>query len=503
MTTLDELKSETMQETMKDMAITQLYDGMPESEVFDNLEDHNKRHHSIIDNERIKELLSNAKNEVKKRLDRPKQDGKPWEINRNTVFRQLAKDFSDARPFFYDRNRIWWMWNEREYRWHMVDEVDLMVALDSWTRVESEKPAFKHSLMEGLKKQGRISLPTEPPKTWIQFEDTLVDIGNNRHYEASPKYLITNPIPWRLGLTDKTPTIDRLFKDWVVGGSQDASYIITLHEIAAFCLLTDYPLHRIICLIGSGCNGKGSFIRLLEKFVGQGNYTSSDIHALSSRPFESAKLYRKLLCTMGEIDKAVFRKTSLLKRLTGQDTIGFEIKRKNPFDGLNYAKIVIATNTLPETTDKSDGFFRRWLIVDFPNKFEEKGDVLKEIPDLEFENLATKSIRVLPALLARGRFTNEGDIDERRQRYEKRSNMLDDFIHEYFDNDANHSLVYTEVYERYLDYLKAQGLRHQSKVEFSKALGERGYEVRKKRYPEGIMRAIYGLRWKEEIEEWN
>jgi len=386
---------------LKDLVSTLLWQGKPEQEVFQSLQYWNKQIPGTAEDIQLKTLVDSVKQERLERLNNVKMSKRPWEIEGDTLYRKLAKGFIEEQPFFYDRNRLWWMWNRSEHYWYMVDEVDLMVAVDKWTRIESEKPAFKHSLLEALKKQGRQNEPKYAPKTWIQFKDTLVNIKDNSEFKATPEYFITNPIPWRLGDCEDTRTIDKIFRQWMVGGDQDESYITTLHEIAAFCLLADYPLHRIICFIGTGCNGKGSFIRLLERFVGPGNFTSSDIHTLANRVFESAKLYRKLLCTIGEIDKAIFRKTSLLKRLTGQDTIGFEIKRKNPFDGHNYAKIVIATNTLPETTDKSDGFYRRWLIVDFPNKFEETGDVVDTIPDVEFENLARKSIGVLNRLLER------------------------------------------------------------------------------------------------------
>ncbi len=426
-------------------------------------------------------------------------------VEGDTIYRKLAKGFIKERPFFYDKNKLWWMWSSDDHCWQIVDQVDLMVAVDKWAKIESEKASFRSSLLEALRKQGRENQPKEAPRTWIQFREMLVDVDTGKQFEATPEYFITNPIPWRLGDSEETPMIDKLFEDWVAGNGQDESYITTLYEIAAFCLLPDYPLHRIICLIGTGCNGKGSFIRLLERFVGKGNYTSSDIHLLANRVFEGAKLYRRLLCTIGEIDKAIFKKTSLLKRLTGQDTIGYEIKRKNPFDGLNFAKIVIATNTLPETTDKSDGFFRRWLIVDFPNKFEEKGNVVDMISDDEFENLARKSVGILRALLMRGHFTNEGTIDQRRKRYEERSNMLDVFLDKYLDKDPSHVMRYGELYERFVDDLKSQGLRQQSKIEFSRGLKERGYELRKTRFGEDadVALSVIGMSWKDETDDFD
>jgi len=105
-------------------------------------------------------------------------------------------------------------------------------------------------------------------------------------------------------------------------------------------------------------------------------------------------------------------KTSILKKLTGQDLIGFEYKNKNPFEERNYAKILISTNNLPETTDKTIGFYRRWMIVDFPNSFSEQEDILSKIPEEEYESLALKCAHILKDLLDERKFHNEGSIED-------------------------------------------------------------------------------------------
>jgi len=61
-----------------------------------------------------------------------------------------------------------------------------------------------------------------------------------------------------------------------------------------------------------------------------------------------------------------------IKEVSWWDLVGFEYKNKNPFDEVNYAKILIATNNLPATADKTLGFYRRWIIIDFPNRFQKK-----------------------------------------------------------------------------------------------------------------------------------
>ena len=101
------------------------------------------------------------------------------------------------------------------------------------------------------------------PKTWIQFKDKIYDINTKMIIKSTPKYLCVNPIPWDIGETDKTPTMDNLFEQWV-----GKEHIKTLYEIIAYCCLSDYPIHLIFCFIGSGRNGKTKYQKLLKRRVG-------------------------------------------------------------------------------------------------------------------------------------------------------------------------------------------------------------------------------------------
>ena len=57
--------------------------------------------------------------------------------------------------------------------------------------------------------------PEDPPKNWIQFKDQIFDIKTKKIFPASSDYFICNPLPWKIGKKDDTPTIDKLFKQWV------------------------------------------------------------------------------------------------------------------------------------------------------------------------------------------------------------------------------------------------------------------------------------------------
>ena len=135
---------------------------------------------------------------------------------------------------------------------------------------------------------------------------------------------MTNPIPWEVSGDPRTPRIDEIFEEWV-----GKDHIQTLYEIIAYCLLPDYPINRLFCFIGAGMNGKSCFLNLLRKFIGKDNICSTELDTLLSSRFEVTRLHKKLACMLGETNFNEMSKTSIIKKLTGRDTIGFEYKNKN------------------------------------------------------------------------------------------------------------------------------------------------------------------------------
>ena len=179
---------------------------------------------------------------------------------------------------------------------------------------------------------------------------------------------------------------------------------------------------------------------------------------------------------MGETNFNEISKTSILKKLTGQDLIGFEYKNKNPFEERNYAKILISTNNLPETTDKTVGFYRRWMIIDFPNQFSEEKDILSDIPEEEYESLALKCVTILYELLKERKFYNEGSIEDRQKNYEEKSNPFDKFFKEYVDDtNPNEDLGKKEFEVKLNKWCKANRFRELSEVYINKKMKDKGF----------------------------
>lgn len=387
-----------------------------------------------------------------------------------------VQNFWNLQPFFYDENKLFWFWQPHEYCYKMVDETDLMIALEdnlemNGTTVNSK---LKMAYMEAFRRVGRKKKPIDAPAKWIQFKDKAYSITSEDIHDVQPNYFFTNPIPHKLGKSTETPTMDKLFKEWV-----GEERVKTLYEIIAYCCYRDYPLHKIFCMVGTGRNGKSQFQRLMRKFLGDHNVCDTELDDLLNSRFEGFNLYKKLMCSMGETNFGTMSKTSKLKKLSGQDLVSFEKKGIQGFGAVNYAKLIINSNSLPSSLDTSDGFYRRWCIIRFPNEFPEGKDIITTIPDIEYENLAYKVTNILPKLLLDGKFTKEGTIEQRKNMFIMNSNPLPIFLKQYTEKGDGYSVLYGELFAVYVQFLRHFKMRKVTMREFKSSLEDDGYYIEK------------------------
>jgi phage/plasmid-associated DNA primase len=170
--------------------------------------------------------------------------------------------------------------------------------------------------------------------------------------------------------------------------------------------------------------------------------------------------------------------TKIIKDLTsGQDLISYEIKHKGHFEDVNYAKIIMASNSLPSSNDTSDGWFRRWMIIQFPNEFDVEKDILSEIQESEYEALVRKVIDIIPKLIQNGAFSSKDTIQQRKETYILNSNPLSLFIQQCCNKDASIYCSYNELYTKYVGYLLKFKKRKVKNKEFKSALEDEGFFV--------------------------
>ena len=178
--------------------------------------------------------------------------------------------------------------------------------------------------------------------------------------------------------------------------------------------------------VGSGANGKSTLLELLETFIGKQNASHVTLQALCDHRFAAAELCLKLINTCADIPHKNLFKTGTFKELTGGDMIQAERKFKSFFYFRNYAKLLFSCNAVPESTDDSLAWFRRWIIIECPNQFtgdKEKPRIIDSLTTpQELSGTLNWALEGLTRLLNKKRFTNQLEIAQQRQNHIEQSN---------------------------------------------------------------------------------
>ena len=90
--------------------------------------------------------------------------------------RNLAQQFLSINPLFYDKNKLWWMWDSNSYSWNIIDETDILNAINSISKADTISSKEKNEILEALKQEARKGKPEDPKESWVQFKDRIYDL---------------------------------------------------------------------------------------------------------------------------------------------------------------------------------------------------------------------------------------------------------------------------------------------------------------------------------------
>ena len=145
----------------------------------------------------------------------------------------------------------------------------------------------------------------------------------------------------------------------------DEERITLLQEWCGYCLSPDTSHEKFLILVGDGANGKSVSLNTLNSLVGEANASHVPLDALGRNFLMVATLGKAVnsVSEMGETDS--FAEHMLKEFLTANQSMQFERKHAQPFSARPSARLVFSTNTLPHFKDKTDGIWRRLMVLPF------------------------------------------------------------------------------------------------------------------------------------------
>jgi P4 family phage/plasmid primase-like protien len=403
-------------------------------------------------------------------------------LHEASPFAMIARTACSMIGIQLDDQGYWWLWNPSQFRWEVKDMVDIFNSIDDKLKDASNSidPKIKGLLKEALERQARRNKPTVLDWKWIQFKEKLYNFQTGETMEACSKYFVSNPIPWNVGSKTDTPCLDKLLLEWLNNIKKDKPDILVLKDLFAFCLPTKYFIKLVPFLYGSGNDGKSQFIKILVKFLGKDNCTATTLQYMENSNFGTYSCFKKLLCQINEVPKNEMKKVTNIKSISGRDETPVEAKGKNARKEELYSKIFMVGNDVPITRDESIGFWERIHPIEFPNYFEETGDIFESVPDEEFENLAAWCLERLKTLAVTYKVTGKKNIKDTKEEYKLQANQLIKFLRDQgyiITHDQGEKIMVTSFNSEYNQWADSTGKPMMDGTEFKAKLQNLGLTV--------------------------
>ncbi|MFH1694859.1 MAG: phage/plasmid primase, P4 family [Candidatus Micrarchaeota archaeon] len=349
-------------------------------------------------------------------------------------------------------------WLENTVRTNMVNEVVAYVQRATYVKEEEQN------------------------KNLVNLKNGLFDIEKNVLLQHSPDYFFISQLPLNYNQTADCPKIKKFLSE-VLGPDN----ITLIQELFGYCLYADYPIAKAAFFFGEESTGKSTLLNIFEAFLGKENVSAIALQELNHR-FSKAELFGKLANIHADLPDDTVTMTDTFKMLTGNDLIKGEKKFKDPFYYHNHAKLLFSTNRLPEVKNARGDYFKRILLIEFPNKFEgekAKTGLIKEItvPE-ELSGLFNWALEGLQRLLQQGHFSGEKTTDEIKENYyailkTQGSGIpepsISTFIADRIELAEGSLLTKEETYRTYVDFCSKKGLPKESLNLFCRRLKKSGF----------------------------
>lgn len=315
------------------------------------------------------------------------------------------------------------------------------------------------------------SLRKETNLNLVVVKNGVLDIHTKELHPFSPKYKAKNRVPVNYNPEADCPEFKQFLRE--IHHKEDLDFI---QEWWGYHLYRQYKFHKAVMFTGEGGNGKSTELNALCKFLGEDNVTHETLYQLSSNRFSPGKLFGKTANIAPDLAPDEIKRSSNFKALTGGDKIRGEHKFEHTFYFWNYAKLSFSCNQLPTTPDNTRAFFRRWVIVNFPNVFEgddkDENKLEKITTPEELSGILNWALEGLQRLLKQGYFSKSRSTDEVAEEWRDKSNPVKSFMDNCLEENPDGVIQKDKMYIAYSNYCKIRGFTKEIKSQLTVKMKE-------------------------------
>lgn len=246
-----------------------------------------------------------------------------------------------------------------------------------------------------------------------------------------------------------------------------------LQEFTGYSFLPNCKFQKALMLKGGGSNGKSVFFNIIKALLGGigsdgRGYVSATEMSKWSKDFRLMPLRHSWLNISYDMEADLRGAEGIFKKVTAGEVLEDSYKHKDPIAFNTRSKLMMAANFFPQVNDTSDGFMRRWLIVELPMHFVDKGKVRPFTNDRELDpNLEEKLMKELPGilnwmleglqrLLRNNKFTHTANHDRLIREFRQANDPLYSFVEEneeaFKGSDEGHIVPRFAIFTRFSEW---------------------------------------------------
>lgn len=302
----------------------------------------------------------------------------------------------------------------------------------------------------------------------------VLDLKTKELKEYNSKYYFFNKLPVYYDIAATCPKYIEFVKS-IVGSNTD--YFV-LQEMFGDCLVKKNKYKKSFMLEGGGDNGKTQILKVLTEYLlGIPNTKAISLSSIEKDQYIVSELQNKLANISGDITDNVLNNTGVFKQLSGGDPVNCSRKFKTSINFVSYATLIFATNDLPIPKDTSEGFWGRWVLIQFPHKFlsqkeyssltfEEQQKCKIAIPNIidsftktEMSGVLNWAIEGLNRLMEQNSFSYQNTRKETESVWLTKANSVLAFIKKHVVENYESYISKDEFKKQYLIFCKANNLK--------------------------------------------
>lgn len=269
-------------------------------------------------------------------------------------------------------------------------------------------------------------------------------------------------------------------------------------QVLGYLMMSGNPLQRLFLLTGGGGNGKGVFLNVVRALVGEDNFSAVPLRRFSETQFAAAELHGKLANVCGDIDARFIEDTGRIKELAGDDKIDAERKYGQPFKFLFWGKAIFSANAIPGASDSSQGWLRRWEVINFPyapTKPDSSLSARCTTPE-SLSGIAVKAITALRELMDVGQFARGESATTAHSEFAEKANRVIRWVNDpdsavmRDDETWNKGTILVQAFREWEEHDSGDKNKHTGVQHINELLRQAGMRYAIKRGQRGY----YGLR---------